>query len=124
MRALRVLAWVWVSLLLVTGAAGGILMDRVGWALAMGLSIYGGDTEPVRVEMPYAWSWFVVAATLAICGLAWSVFERRRAAHQAPKPSVLRAALPLALTYLGALTAAVMPFVHLFRLVALVRSAP
>lgn len=120
MRFLRMFAWLWVAALLATGVAGGVLMDRVGWALAQGMAIYGGDTEPARVDLPFAWHWLAVAAALALGGLGWAARDRRRAAlGDAPGRSLLRAALPLAVAYLGALGAALLPFVHLFRLVAL-----
>jgi hypothetical protein len=115
MKRLRVLAWLWVTVLLGAGLGGGVVVSRVGWSLAMMMAMYGGDTEPVRPDLPYPWLGFAAAAALAFAGLGWGML-RRRPRGQGPAPSGLVIVLPLVLAYLGALAAVLLPFVQLYRL--------
>lgn len=115
MKQLRVMAWLWVAVLLTTGLAGGLVVSRLGWALAMGLAIYGGNTEPLRPELPFPWLVLLLCAVSSAAGLVWGLRDRRRSS-EAPEPSALRALLPLVLAYLGGLVAAILPFIHVFRL--------
>jgi hypothetical protein len=113
MKRLRVLAWLWVSVLLGTGLAGGLVISRVGWSLAMALAIYGGNTEPARPALGYPWWAFALAAALSVGGLAWGVRDAKRPADSR---SVLARFGPLAAAYLGGLLAALLPFLQLYRL--------
>ncbi len=113
MKKLRILAWLWVSVLLFTGGVGCVVVSKVGWSLAMGLAIYAGNTEPGRPDLPFPWLLFAVGALMAMGGLAWVLWRRRAAG---PAPSGLAAILPLAVAYLGGLLAAVLPFVQVYRL--------
>ncbi len=115
MKQLRVLAWLWVAVLLGTGLLGGLMVSRVGWALAMGLAIYGGNTEPVRPDLLFPWWGFGLMALTSVVGLAWALSDHRRGVGPG-SASKLRAMLPLSLSYLGGLLAALLPFFQVFRL--------
>lgn len=115
MNRLRVLAWLWVTVLLGAGLGGGVMVSRVGWSLAMMLAMYGGDTEPARPDLPYPWWVFALAVALASAGLGWGMVQRRRSAD-GPASAGFLAVLPLALAYLGALAAVLLPFLQLYRL--------
>lgn len=115
MKRLRILAWLWVGVLLLTGGIGGLVMSRVGWSLAMALAIYGGNTEPAHPDLAYPWLLFALAALVALGGLAWG-FLKRKPEAQPEAPSLVARLLPLVLAYGGGLVAAVLPFVQLYRL--------
>jgi uncharacterized membrane protein YedE/YeeE len=117
MKKLRVLAWLWVSVLLGAGLAGGLVMSRVGFALAMSLAIYGGNTEPARPELSYPWIVFALALVVSVSCLAWGLRDAKRGEEER---SLLRRFGPLAAAYLGGLLAALLPFIHLFRLFDLI----
>jgi len=119
MKQFSVLAWLWVAVLLATGFVGGVLVPRVGWALAMGFAIYTGNTEPVRPELPYPWWFFGLAAALSAAGLGWWLYRRHRATPTTD-PAPLLSLLPLALAYVGGLAAALLPFFQIYRLFSLV----
>lgn len=89
---------------LAAGAVGAWATIRFGPALAMGLAIYGGDTEPSAPEAPYPWT--LVALGLAVFA-AGAVVERRQ-------PERLWAAH--ALQHGGAVLTALVPLVHLVHL--------
>ncbi len=112
MKRLRVLAWLWVTVLLGTGLAGGLVVHKVGWSLAMAMCIYGGDTEPMRPDLPYPWLVFGLAAAVSVVGLAWALYHRHRATPQ----QGITPFLPLALAYLAGIFAAGLPFIQLYRL--------
>ncbi len=112
MKRFGVLAWLWVGVLLATGLAGGLVVSRVGWSLAMALSIYAGDTEPVRPDLAFPWWVFGLATLVSVIGLGWATLRKRQAAE----PGAIRAFVPLGLAYLAGLLAAVLPFVQLYRL--------
>jgi hypothetical protein len=113
MKRLRVLAWLWVGLLIVTGAAGAAVVSRVGWSLAMALAIYGGNTEPARPVLAYPWGVFALGLAAALAGLGWQLWERRLAARADAERQRL---MPLVVAYLGGLLTAILPFVQLARL--------
>jgi len=119
MKQISVLAWLWVAVLLATGALGGVLITRVGWALAMGMAIYTGNTEPVRPELSYPWWVFGLTTALSLAGLGWELYHRRRP-PPAMAPSLLLSLLPLGLAHLGALAAATLPFFQIYRLFSLI----
>ena len=115
MKRFGVMAWLWVGALLAAGLGGGLVVSRVGWSLAMGLAIYGGNTEPVRPDLPFPWTVFVLAVLAAVAGLAWSaVAERRRAPGQTA--GLVETVAPYAVAYAGGLLAAVLPFIQIYRL--------
>jgi hypothetical protein len=130
MRTLRVLAWVWVGVLALTGLGGGVIIDRVGWALAEGLTIYTGNTEPVHVELPYPWGLYALCVIVAAAGLGWGV-QGRRAHRGSPEPpsapptpaAWLRSVGPITLAYAGGVCAALLPFIQLYRLFSAVQAA-
>ncbi len=116
MKKHRFLAWVWVGALLTTGALGGLVVSRVGWSLAMALAIYGGDTEPMRPDLPYPWLVFGLSAVLVVVGVVWGFSRRDRPPDGDTKPHLLLAALPLVVAYGGSVAAALLPFVQIYRL--------
>ena len=81
MKRFGVLAWLWVGVLLATGLAGGLVVSRVGWSLAMALSIYAGDTEPVRPDLAFPWWVFGLATLVSVIGLGWATLRKRQAAE-------------------------------------------
>jgi hypothetical protein len=115
MKRLRIFAWLWVTVLFGTGLAGGIVVSRVGWALAMGAAIYGGNPEPSHPVLPFPWRIFGIAVALALGGLGLGMIQRRRRGSTAA-PSGLVTLLPLGLAYVGGLLATLIPFVQIYRL--------
>ena len=114
-KKLGVLAWLWVSVLLTVGAVGGLVVSRVGWSLAMMLAIYGGNTEPVRPELPYPWLFFALAVIAGAGGLIWALRVRQRPDDDKEGMGLANVA-PFVLAYAGGLFSAVLPFIQLYRL--------
>ena len=89
---------------LVAGAVGAWATIRFGPALAMGMAIYAGNTEPTEPVAPYPWGWALGGLVIFGAGgvLEWRRPERIVAAH--------------ALMHGGALLTALVPFLHLVHL--------
>jgi len=116
MRSFGLLAWVWVLLLGLSGLGGSIVVSRVGWSLAMGLAIYTGNTEPLRPALPFPWAALGACLAVAALGALSAIWTRRRARARGEAPSALHAFAALAAAYAGAVLAALLPFVQVFRL--------
>ena len=94
---------------LIVGIGGAFVVSNNGWALVMGLAIITGNTEPVRPELAYPWSWTGCATVVCVVGFLIQLVRRR----QASSPRVF---LGATVAYLGSLAAALVPFLHLARL--------
>ena len=116
MTKYRVMAWLWVSVLLLTGGLGGLVISRVGWALAMALAMYGGDTDPGRPDLPYPWLVFGIALLMGVGGLAWGFRGRDRQREGQPSPPLVEVLAPVVLAYAGGLLAILLPFFQIYRL--------
>ena len=89
---------------LTAGLVGAWATIRFGPALAMGLAIYGGNTEPVMPEAPYPWLLFGIGLLGFLGGGAL--------VRLVPKPTMLAHTL----MHGGGLFTALVPFVHLIHL--------
>jgi hypothetical protein len=93
-----------VSVLLVSGLLGGLVMELVGGPLAMGLAIWSGvTTEPSNPGNSYPWLIFGAATAVSLLGLALS----RKA-----EGALGRLGHPLAIA--AASFAGVLPFIWMF----------
>jgi hypothetical protein len=105
--ALRWLSGLGALSMLAAALVGAAAVARFGPPLAMGLALYGGETEPLLPALPYPWSATALLGALVGAGL---LLERRGRA------------LPGALLAHGAaLLALALPFWQLARLHALTR---
>jgi hypothetical protein len=102
---LDTLSWITLGVDALSAVIGAVAVAHWGWALAMGLSIWTGQTEPVRPQIPFPW---VIWAACLACGAAGAgvraVFRGRVAIFGS------------LLAHGGVLAAVAVPLVHLWRL--------
>lgn len=100
----RVLSTMSLASALAAALVGTVATIALGPFLAMGAAVYLGNTEPILPAAPYPW------ALLAACGAvgAGGLLLGRARPH--------REALAHAVVHLAAIAAALLPFLHLFRL--------
>lgn len=89
---------------LVAGLLGAAATIRFGPALAMGMAIYGGNTEPLTPAAPYPWGLYALGLLLFLGGITLDKFV--------PKHTILAHAIG----HGGGLFTALIPFVHLWHL--------
>lgn len=93
--------------LVVAGILGSVVATTTGPYIAMGVAIYGGNTEPVEPLLPFPW---LVFATAIGCGILGRVQVART------EPGGRQRAWS-GLVLAGAIAVAAVPVVHLVRLV-------
>lgn len=98
--------------LLAAGLLGTIVATTTGPYIAMGLAIYGGNTEPMEPSVGFPW---VVFATALLLGLAGRIQVSRATENRARR---LWSGLVLA----AVIAVAVLPLVHIARLVRATRT--
>jgi hypothetical protein len=83
---------------------GTVAAVTLGPYLAMGACFYLGNTEPIEPQAPYPWGLLITCVALGLAALA---LGRARPAREA---------LAHTLLHLATVAAALLPFLHLFRL--------
>jgi hypothetical protein len=84
-------------------AIATLTLAKLGPTLAMGVAMYGGNTEPLKPELAFPWVLSVLALLVLVGGM---VLERRG-----------QLLVGTIVAHGGALFALVVPFIHLWRLV-------
>jgi hypothetical protein len=104
-RLSRALSWIALGADALAAVVGAVAVAHWGWALAMGLAVWGGrTTEPVRPDLPFPWTTWALCLAVGAAGVAFRALAPSR-------PWTATAGWLLA--HGGVLAAFALPLVHL-----------